>query len=245
MLLRERDARLEAIKAALGRLGHDFNNSLVPILGFITLIKEEISPESLAREYADSIEMAGRRTEQLIETLLLATRPQRRYSPKRIDFKNLLQEEMALMKPEALTAGAIFSVGEMEDSPLLGDPAQWRKVIRALLQNALQATAPSGTIETSLQVIRLPVTQAADLGVAAVDVFRWEIKDRGPGMSAEVLGRAFEPFFSTRAKKESMGLGLTIAHSVTRLHGGQIEMHSGEGAGTTVTIWLPKVAPGE
>ena len=147
------------------------------------------------------------------------------------------------MEQEASKAGLIFSTGEMEACFLMADPAQWRKVIRAVLQNALQATAPAGTIETRLQSMTLPVAQAADLGVAAVDVIRWEVKDRGPGMSAEMLGRAFEPFFSTRAKKESLGLGLTIAHSVTRLHGGQIELHSGEGAGTTVTIWLPKVAP--
>ena len=138
-----------------------------------------------------------------------------------------------------------LQTGELEEAPMMADPAQWRKVIRALLHNAWQATASPEIVEISLQSLTLPAAQAAELGVEPGPFVRWEIKDHGPGMSAEVSGRAFEPFFSTRAKKESLGLGLTIAHSVTRLHGGQIEIQSGEGAGTTVRIWLPKVAPGK
>lgn len=239
-VLRERDARLDAIKAAVGRLGHDFNNSLVPILGFVTLIKEEVSADSVAREYADSIELAGRRTGEMIEILLLATRPQRRYSPKEIDFKTLLWEETALMEGEAAKPGLTVLKCELERVPIKADPTHFRKLIRALLQNAWQATASPEEVEVSLQSLTLLPAQAAGLGVAAGEFFRWEIKDRGIGMSPEVLEKACEPFFSTRGKRESLGLGLTIAHSVTRLHGGQIEIESAHEKGTTVRIWLPK-----
>src|SRR5207237_6961345 len=65
------------------------------------------------------------------------------------------------------------------------------------------------------------------------------ISDNGFGMSEATQRRAFEPFFTTRASAHAPGLGLTVAHSVTHLHGGQIRLESKEDHGTTVTIWLP------
>jgi CheY-like chemotaxis protein len=58
-------------------------------------------------------------------------------------------------------------------------------------------------------------------------------------MSREVAERAFEPFFTTRTQVKAAGLGLTIAHSVALVHGGQMELVTAEDEGTTVTVWIP------
>ncbi|MBI3876905.1 MAG: response regulator, partial [Verrucomicrobia bacterium] len=79
------------------------------------------------------------------------------------------------------------------------------------------------------------------LGVAGTDVFELTVRDTGLGMSEATLQRAFEPFFTTRPKGQAAGLGLTIVHSVARLHGGQVTLESAEDAGTTVRIWIPVV----
>src|SRR5438105_7931604 len=79
--LRERDARLESLKAIAGRLAHDFNNSLVPLLGYVTLIKEELTAGSTSMRYADTMERAARKTENFLDILLLAVRPHRYFNP--------------------------------------------------------------------------------------------------------------------------------------------------------------------
>jgi CheY-like chemotaxis protein len=65
------------------------------------------------------------------------------------------------------------------------------------------------------------------------------VNDSGFGMSGTTRRRAFEPFFTTRVAAHAAGLGLTVVHSVTHLHGGQILLESTEDQGTTATIWLP------
>ena len=85
--------------------------------------------------------------------------------------------------------------------------------------------------------------RAAELGLANKTGWVLEVKDDGLGMSAETLRKAFDPFFTTRPKNQSTGLGLTLVHGVVRLHGGQVVIESVEGKGTCVRIWLPAVDP--
>ena len=78
-----------------------------------------------------------------------------------------------------------------------------------------------------------------ELGLKKPNTCLLEVTDTGCGMTPEVLKKAFEPFFTTRSKDKAIGLGLTQAFNVSRLHGGQIVLQSQPGVGTTVSIWLP------
>src|SRR3954470_8820541 len=84
--LRERDERLESLKAVIGKLAHDFNNFLVPLLGYVTLIREEVPEASTANQYAITMESAARKTEGFIENVLLGVRPHRRFNGRDLDF---------------------------------------------------------------------------------------------------------------------------------------------------------------
>jgi CheY-like chemotaxis protein len=67
-----------------------------------------------------------------------------------------------------------------------------------------------------------------------------EIADTGKGMAPEVLERAFEPFFTTKPTGQGTGLGLSMAYGFVKQSGGEIVLHSAEGKGTSVRIWLPR-----
>lgn len=99
------------------------------------------------------------------------------------------------------------------------------QALRGLVKNALEASGPSAAVTVS----------------AALDATRWciTIRDRGDGMSAEVLARATEPFFTTKAPGKGMGLGLFLARDVIERVGGTLEIASEPGAGTTVVVRLP------
>jgi CheY-like chemotaxis protein len=237
--LHDRDERLESLKAVIGKLAHDFNNFLVPLLGYVTLIREEVPEASTANQYAMTMESAARKTEGFIENVLMGMRPQRRFNPRDLDFGAVV--EAAVQKfCDALPPSAQIEI-DKSTAPveLYADESQWHVALAHLLSNARFALATGGRLKVALTREQISEQQSADLNVWAGEGVKLVISDDGFGMNEATRRRAMEPFFTTRAAAHSMGLGLTVAHSVTQLHGGQIILESAEDQGTTVTIWLP------
>ncbi|MBN1203444.1 MAG: histidine kinase [Myxococcaceae bacterium] len=112
---------------------------------------------------------------------------------------------------------------------LMGRPQQIVQVLVNLLVNAGQATGLGGKVHLS--------THHEGEGA------RVEIRDTGAGMSAETLRHLFQPFFTTKAPGEGMGLGLAVAHGIIESHGGRIEVESEPGKGTRFTVHLPRMPP--
>ncbi|MEW6306193.1 MAG: response regulator [Verrucomicrobiota bacterium] len=237
--LRDRDQRLDSLKLLAGKLAHDFNNFLAPIFGYLTLIKEEASPQSHVHEYATSMETSARRTEKLVDTLLLIARPRRQFHPVPTDFRGLVQQALERWLAALPDTAQIQLKQDLHPCSRIVDPAQWNIVLDQLLSNARFALATGGTLEISLAPETLTPARAAELGVTSTDVFRLVVRDSGFGMGEETRRRAFDPFFTTRPKGQALGLGLSLVHSVTRLQGGQVTLESAPDAGATVTLWLP------
>lgn len=238
-VLRERDQRLESLKGVIGKLAHDFNNFLVPLLGYVTLIREETPGESPAHQYAATMESAARKTEGFLDSILLAVRPQRRFAPKEIDFGAVVRAAIERFQ-QSLPPTAQISVRSSIASPhLFADETQWRNALDQLLGNARFALATGGNLTVTLTAAMISADESARLNIFSGEAVKLTVEDNGFGMNAETLRRACEPFFTTRVGNHAPGLGLTIAHSVTLLHGGQLEIQSAEDAGTTVAIWLP------
>jgi CheY-like chemotaxis protein/nitrogen-specific signal transduction histidine kinase len=239
-VLRERDERLESLKFLMGKLVHDFNNFLVPLLGYVGLLKEDLAPGSNGLTYAEAMENAARKTEGYLDVMLLAARPYRRFEPKPTDFKKLLESAILEWK-SSLPSGAAIEIRELiSPCSITLDELQWTKVFVQLLGNARFALACGGILEIGLEPQTLSSAEMLDLNISEPGVFRLTMRDSGFGMSAAVLNRACEPFFTTRIGSTATGLGLTLVHSVVQLHGGQLAIDSTENVGTTVTIWIPE-----
>lgn len=242
--LRERDERLESLKAVVGKLAHDFNNFLVPLLGYVSLIKEEVAQGSPALQYANTLESSARKTEGYIDSILLGMRPHRHFAPRTLAldaFVTILLEKWRLTLPDT---SHVTVVQNFEPISATIDERHWTNAIEALLTNARFALATGGRFEITLKKQTLDEAARDRLGISAEEVAMLQVRDEGFGMSEEVRRRAFEPFFTTRAAVKAPGLGLTVVHSVVQHQGGQVELVSEPNKGTTVTMYIPFTPPG-
>jgi CheY-like chemotaxis protein len=237
--LRERDERLESLVMLAGRLVHDFNNFLVPVLGYTALLREELQPDSPLMQYVAAMERSARNTENAIKEILLAARSQRHLKCRKIDFARLVEHELAQWQKSLPPTAGITVQQLIQPASIALDETQWPAALQHLFQNVRFALAAGGTLKVTLEPETLTNVGAAELGLASAQVFKLVIQDDGFGMSEDTLRRAFEPFFSTRPRAQASGMGLAVVHSIVRSHGGQIVLESKQDAGSTVTLWLP------
>jgi two-component system NtrC family sensor kinase len=109
------------------------------------------------------------------------------------------------------------------------DASQVQQVVMNLVLNGAEATRARGSGRVSIAIRALEDGGAVALGV----------EDDGEGIPEELLGRVFDPFFSTKEDGKGVGLGLAVVYGIVESHGGQIEVKSTPGSGTTFTVTLP------
>ncbi|MCA9523460.1 MAG: response regulator, partial [Myxococcales bacterium] len=183
------------------------------------------------------LEDAARRARTLTRRLLTFARGS---NPIRsaLPVEHLIKRAVAL----SLTGSSIRP--ELRFSPSLGpvwaDGDQIVQALTNLILNARDAMPEGGTIEIECDTAVAKAVQPADL--APGPYARIRIRDRGLGMSDEVLTRAFDPFFSTKA--HGTGLGLATSYSIVKSHDGHISLSSAPDGGTIAELWLP-LAPAE
>jgi len=170
-----------------------------------------------------------RRVNGILQQLLESGRP----APLRAtatDLGRLLADSAELMSPSLRRRGVTLQVEVAGDLPPVAvDAAKIRQVLVNLIQNAAEAMPEGGHVD--LRASRFPEGEGIVITVA----------DDGPGMSAEVRDRIFEPFFST--KFTGTGLGLAITRSLVAQHGGRLDCDSEPGRGTTFFVMLPESGP--
>ncbi len=115
--------------------------------------------------------------------------------------------------------------------PVEADPGQLGQVVQNLVLNALEAR-PDGTVAISLENVRREPP-----AMPSGPCLRLRVTDQGPGIPADRLDRIFDPFYSTKLR--GSGLGLAVTQSIVARHGGQVEVRSEPGQGTTFDVYLP------
>ena len=227
-LLRAR--KLEALGVLAGGIAHDFNNLLTVIQGNVELAKLRLDQDNPLQEVLGRTTSACQRAALLSSQLLTFAKggdPIRRV----VSVAKLLQDAVDLARAGAPTSIDVDIPNDLR--PVEVDAGQMSQVIYNILLNAKQAMPDSGIIE--VRAANVVVTPAEGTGSNAY--VRISIRDYGCGISADVLPRIFDPYFTT--KPSGTGLGLATAYSVVSKHSGHISVESEPGLGTVFTVDLP------
>jgi two-component system sensor histidine kinase RegB len=225
---RERAARNEhlAVLAMLSTgAAHELGSPLATIAIASSELARSLPPEAgQAREDLALIRSQVARCREIVDQLSLDAGQARGAAVVRLQAREVLAQAIAgLPRERIVNEGS--AAAELE---VMGPPSALSQAMRNLIQNALDATPPEGHV-------RLRVDRAGD-------ELRLEVEDAGPGMNAEVLARATEPFFTTKPRGRGMGLGLFLVESVAEQVGGRLELSSSAGQGTRASLVLPLAA---
>jgi two-component system sensor histidine kinase HydH len=219
-MMAERE-RLAVIGEMAAVLAHEIRNPLGSIKGFAQYLSEKGTE---GRGELDVIIEEAGRLERLTEDLLLYARP----SEVRAGQFNLLEaadEAMRLLADHLKMAAKRTNVSIPPDMVMLSDKEKVKQILSNLLQNAIDAVSEGGLIELG----------AVQTGNKTLIV----VRDNGSGMDAETRSKAFDSFFSSKAK--GTGLGLAIVDRLTKALGGSTEIESATREGTVVRITLPTI----
>jgi two-component system, NtrC family, sensor kinase len=179
----------------------------------------------------DDLEFAGKelaRAKAIVSSLLGLSRQTQTYT-EAIDLNAVVKDALQVLRNLYKSRKIAISEQYAEDMPLVsGNFAGLGQVVLNIIQNAIQATAPSsGTIflETGVDSDHRQVIFACE--------------DSGPGVPDAIRRDIFKPFFTTKAVGKGTGLGLYICHDIVERHGGTLSLEKSHGKGARFVVKLP------
>jgi signal transduction histidine kinase len=235
--------KMEAVGQLTGGLAHDFNNILAVISGSIELLQRHLQDGDVARidRYATSALTACNRGAALTHRLLAFARRQT-LDPTLVSLTELVLG-METMLQRAVGPGVSITTDLPASTGMTQcDPNQLENAILNLAINARDAMPDGGQLSITTANLQLDEANAALRGMAPGRYVTLSVSDTGTGMPASVLARAFDPFFTTKPPGKGTGLGLSMIYGFAKQSGGAVTIQSKEGAGTTVSLLLPRAA---
>ncbi|MFC3230596.1 CHASE domain-containing protein [Marinibaculum pumilum] len=236
--------KMETIGQLTGGIAHDFNNLLTVVIGNAEALLARRTGDDRTRRLTEMILHAAQRGADLTARLLAIARRQA-LLPRPTDVTALLREMEGLLQ-RTLGAGVEVEMVMAADLwPVLVDPAQLESAILNLCINARDAMPDGGKLQITCRNLHLERGPDGNGGLPDQrlgDYVTIAVADSGTGMNAETLARAFDPFFTTKPVGQGSGLGLSMVFGFAKQSGGHASIDSAPGAGTTVTLCLPRSA---
>jgi PAS domain S-box-containing protein len=237
--------KMEAVGKLTGGVAHDFNNLLQIITGNLQLLQmDDCVSEHAQRRLATAIEAVDRGAKLAAQLLAFARRQP--LQPIVINVGRLIRNMDDLLRRvlgesiavETIVAGGLWNT--------YVDPGQLENVILNMAINARDAMGGEGklTIEAGNAMLDDQYC-IAHADVAPGQYVLLAISDTGSGMSAEVMERAFEPFYTTKPEGKGTGLGLSMGYGFVKQSEGHIKIYSEVGHGSTIKIYLPRAHQAE
>ena len=232
--------RLKAVGQLAGGLAHDFNNLLSIILGNLAAARERYGAVDGLDDYLEPAQRASRRGAGITSRLLAFSR-QHPMKPEPVEVCGLVGDLAVLCRRSLPPNIALRVPGDGRDCWTIADQNQLENALVNLVLNARDAMPDGGTLTVSVEFRTVTEPLAFDEKVAPDDYLEIRVADTGSGFSPEAAARGFEPFFTT--KKLGSGLGLSMVYGFVKQSHGYIHIDSKPGAGSAVTILLPRAEP--
>ena len=222
--------KMEAVGLLAGGVAHDFNNLLLTVQGRAELLLAGLRERGDERRQVEEIQSAAERAAHLTRQLLAFSRRQP-LRPRVVDL-NALVLDLADMLRRLIGEDVELSLGL---DPALGrvraDPGVLDQVVMNLVVNARDAMPRGGRV----------ILETANVERRGAPCVALAVRDTGIGMDAQTRARIFEPYFTTKDPGRGTGLGLSTVDGIVRQSGGQIEVESAPGKGSTFRVVLPRV----
>jgi two-component system, NtrC family, sensor kinase len=235
-----RGEKLAAIGQLAAGLAHELNNPLTGVLTFTSLLRKKMPDGSEEAEDLDLVIRETKRCASIIRRLLDFAREK---TPEKalVNLNQLVAETVRFVERSAALQHVEIMSELDDDLPRLSVDADLiKQVLINILVNAQQAIDGPGRITVRSRVLAPRKLAGASEACPVVEI---AISDTGCGISPANMQRIFDPFFTSKEVGKGTGLGLSVSYGIVRSHGGEIEVESTVGEGSTFRILLPARLP--
>ncbi|MGC1609403.1 MAG: PAS domain S-box protein, partial [Pseudolabrys sp.] len=227
--------KLEAIGQLTGGIAHDFNNLLTAVLGSLELLRKRLRDDPKSIALLENAAQGAQRGTTLTKRMLAFARNYE-LNKEVTSIPDLVRGMTELLQRSIGPSFNLETHFPLSLKPIEVDTNQLELALLNLTLNARDAMPDGGDI---ILAAREESVAAAHKGLEAGNYIRVSVTDTGEGMDEETLGRATEPFFTTKGVGKGTGLGLSMVHGFAEQSGGRLILHSQKDRGTTAELWLP------
>jgi PAS domain S-box-containing protein len=228
--------KMEALGQLTGGVAHDFNNLLMIVSGQAQSLMRRVTGERNIRSL-EAILTAAARGEALTRQLLTFSRRQP-LAPRTVELGRTINSFREVLASSARDNIALRIDIPAEAWPVAVDITEFELALVNLVVNARDAMPDGGTLTVSAENVSLSGWETDE--ALAGDFVALSVADTGAGIPADTLARVFDPFFTTKSQGKGTGLGLSQVYGFAHQSAGAVTLDSPVGAGTTVTLYLPR-----
>jgi PAS domain S-box-containing protein len=238
--------KMEAVGRLTGGIAHDFNNLLAVVIGNLDLLRRRLPDDPRLTRLVEHAIQGAERGASLTQRMLSFARRQS-LRPERICAPDLVRGMEDLLRRSIGPQVQIETHFPLGLAYAYADANQVELALLNLVVNARDAMPNGGIITISAREQAVGTDQVS--GLSSGRYVCLAVSDTGTGMDEATLGRAMEPFFTTKGVGKGTGLGLSMVHGLAEQSGGALVLESRVGVGTTAEVWLPfaeaREEPGE
>lgn len=232
--------KMESMGTLAGGVAHEFNNILGIILGNAELALEDLAELYPARNYLKEILKASFRAKEVVQQILRFVRkmPSEKHP---IQIGSVIHDALPLIRASIPKTVQLRQTIMCESEMVLANATEIHQILLNLCNNAVHAMAArGGTLTIELAPICLDDASAARYEeLKAGDHVKLTVMDTGSGIAPEIIDRIFEPYFTTKAVDEGLGMGLAVVYGIVKNFDGAIKISSQLNSGTSVEVLFP------
>lgn len=226
--------RLASLGQLAASVAHEINNPISGVLNLSMLMQRILKDDGIPpnrvvdfRRYLGSISAETARVGRIVSDLLAFSRRSKPQTAD-VDLNAIVKTTVSLVSHKLQLANVAVEMKLSETLPMIRcDSSQIQQVVMNLVLNGAEAIKNGGTIRVE--------TRTSEDGNSVI----LDVQDTGSGMTADVLRKIFDPFFTTKEEGKGVGLGLAVVYGIVESHGGDIEVDTTVGQGSTFHVILP------